>query len=396
MAISHEIKVTFRDGTEVDTFDEYAITLDMLQPGSAWTLALWLSDSQRRTAGKVVREKAKLGEQLYFAIDGAVQISGMIEVIDDNSDREGADVLILSGRDLSGIAIDWDADPTIHLRNSNLEDALIALFAPLNYSLFLCEAAAMRDVQALTHRRRGASARRARRTSSHIDRFKIQPGAKVWATADRICKQAGYLLWTGPYPEEGAGIGVIVDKPVDSGEPVFRFERVVQQDGTVRGNILRRSYRGSIRGIPTEVTAFTHTALTAGQDTRIRSVRFNDGLSHPLVVDDPLPQPLYLRADQANTADRARRESERAIARAMAGFRTYECTVQGHGQDLAAGRRLYTLNTLARVRDDTAGRDGLDEDFLITQLAMRGSRTMDQVTTARMSPKGAIVVTPDE
>jgi prophage tail gpP-like protein len=385
--MNHEISITLRGGTIIDTWKSYEVTLDMLSPGSAWTLELWWSDTHQST-WDVLQSRAKLGEQLYLSIDGAVQLSGTIEEREETADRKGT-TMVLSGLDLAGPAIEADADPRIQLRGTTLEDALVKLWEPLQTSIFIADAALMQEVQSLRNRRHGAGVRRVNRRTQ-FDAFKVRPGDKIWQLSDTICKHAGYMIWTGPNPEDGTGIGLIVDKPVDSGSPKFQFERRRVGDKFV-GNILEGKRGGSIRGVPTTVTAFTHSAASSSQDARMRTVVRNDGLTHPLVVSDLLPRPRFIRGDQARTVQKARKLAEREIAKSMAHFRWYECMVQGHAQDFFGDRDIFTINALAHVRDD---RFGVDEDYLMTRVGFRGSRT-GQSTTVRMVPKGAIKVIPD-
>jgi hypothetical protein len=46
--MNHEIAITLSNGTLIDTWKTYQVTLDMLSPGSPWTLELWWSDTADR------------------------------------------------------------------------------------------------------------------------------------------------------------------------------------------------------------------------------------------------------------------------------------------------------------------------------------------------------------
>jgi prophage tail gpP-like protein len=395
MALAHDVTLTLRDGTVVDTWSEYDVTIDMLSPGSAWTFSCWPSDLPRSTWQRV-RAAAKAGEQLYLAIDGAVQLSGRIEARRSGfSDAGGR--LVLTGRDLAGPAITWHAEPTLQVRGATLEQLLVRLFEPLGVSVFIADEAAARDAQALRHRRRGG--RRAAR-HARIPDFRIHPGDTIWGAAKTECLQLGYMIWTGPYPEDGTGIGVIVAAPLEAGEPTYAFEYV--EDPTTG---LVRAPQGSaalllsgeeiidIADVPTEVTAFTHSAANAGEDTRVRSVTFNDRLVHPRIATDLVPQPYVLHADDARTLARAGHAAEHVIARAMADAIVYEGVVQGHGQR-PPGREplIYAVNHLAHIRDTYNDVNG---DYLLTRVHFRGSPEGEQTTALRFVPKGLLRVVPE-
>jgi prophage tail gpP-like protein len=87
------------------------------------------------------------------------------------------------------------------------------------------------------------------------------------------------------------------------------------------------------------------------------------------------------------------------VAEAMADFRSYKCTVQGHGQDTDTGHLLYAINTMARVRDDVctdANGNPLDESMLITRVEFMRSRQTGTTTTVTLSPRDAISVVPQD
>ena len=83
----------------------------------------------------------------------------------------------------------------------------------------------------------------------------------------------------------------------------------------------------------------------------------------------------------------------------MAGFRQYECTVQGHGQVVDGAMRLYAVNTMARVRDDLCSSPTgapLDESMLITRVTFDGGRQSGTTTTLVLVPKDSISVIPQD
>ena len=99
------------DGLTVDVWDEYVVTLDMLQAGNPWTFAFWRSDpvtgqttGDRRTTWDLLRRTAKLGDDVILMIDDATQLNGRIETMNAGGGRGGIS-LVIGGRDLAGVAL---------------------------------------------------------------------------------------------------------------------------------------------------------------------------------------------------------------------------------------------------------------------------------------------------
>jgi prophage tail gpP-like protein len=77
---------------------------------------------------------------------------------------------------------------------------------------------------------------------------------------------------------------------------------------------------------------------------------------------------------------------------AMAQWRTYDCTVQGHGQSIKNEMRLYALNTMCKVYDSIPS---IDEEMLIQRIEFKGSRSAGQTTHLTLGTKGSIVLDPE-
>lgn len=391
----HAVEVKLDDGTVIDTWSRYEITIDMLQPGNAWTFELYGSDF-RRTSWLELLDKARHGRGVIVKVDGATQIRGLIERRHETSDEHGVS-MVIGGRDTSAILIDSDADPNIHLRGLTLGDAVEKL-VPLGVNVRLLDGAAVADVHALRKPTLRKLARHPRKPRTPVDLFKIQPGERIWQVIDALCRKSGFRVWVAPYPGEETGIGLVIDRPRDDAAPVGTLLREYADDSSLRyrGNVLRAKYGSTTAGVPTVFTSFAHTALgTAGQDAKARTVVENTKLEHRLVVPraDLPPRPRYLNAKQARTAAGARKLAERAIAQAMEDFVTYEAVVQGHAVSGAPDARLWAVNTTARVKDIV---HNLDETMLVTRVSFRGDRSGGTTTQIRCVPRGMIAVVPDE
>jgi prophage tail gpP-like protein len=440
--VAHAVELSFRsNGTALDTWDEYRVTLDMFMPGSPWTFTLWRS-SAREAAWRRLLNSARLGDQVIFKIDGATQLNGRIERRRTVVSREGAQ-LVITGRDLAGPAIDWDADPRTTLRNVTLSDVLTALFRPLGLDVVIgASADAAREVQSRSRPGSHGAYSNPHRRSKRVDLSHARPGERVWQVADSIVRRLGLMMWVAPSAD--GQLAVIVDVPQYEGEAAYQFKRRIGSDGqvTAASNILESEFDAQIRDIPTVVHAFGraprgdvatarhHAGVSAG-DRFFRNANPNDPhflaldsaalpnpgdanaavspsgsatistrlpyqnddlARYPLVLDPLPPQPRFLHTRRAMNPATGRQEATRFMAEAMRRFRTYTCTVQGHGQTVNGQARLYAINTMAHVYDRISE---IDEDMLITGVEFAGSRTHGQTTRLTLGTKGAVALSPE-
>lgn len=399
MAMQHTVSLTIGDaGTECDVWDQYTISLSMLRAGQPWTFSLWRS-RDRRSAWDVLSRTVKLFDRVTVSVDGHPQLTGRIEVIKRRAAGHGECVLILSGRDLAGPAQSWDADPTVAIKDTPLEDALTAIFDPLGLTVRVTAAAAARSVQSA--RSPGARSPATARRRSLVDRAHPRAGEKVWSLAESMVRRLGYMLWCAPRTD--GTVGLVVDVPDYEQEPAYTFTRRLDAFGMGSGNILDGDEELSVREVPTDVTVYTGTPRGAAVSSRSRAsvnnaALFDANVTRGLVSATTQAQPRHIRSERARTIAAATKEADRAIAEGMAGFYRYTARVQGHGQQSGSTSQLYAVNSVARVHDDlfpdAQGRP-LDAALYVTDVEMSGSRATGQSTTLTMVPLHSIRVTPE-
>jgi prophage tail gpP-like protein len=398
VATTHAVTLTIgANATEIDVWDQYTITLSMLRAGQPWTFSMWRSTTRQAT-WDVLNRTVKLFDRVTVSVDGHPQLTGRIEAFERHADGHGECVAVISGRDLAGPAQSWDADPTVQIKDTPLDEALQSIFDPLGLTVRVTSGAAARIVQ--TARSPGARPSTTRRRRL-VDRSHPRPGEKVWSLAQSMARRLGYLLWVAPRTD--GTVGIVVDVPDYEQQPSYLFERRLDGTGRGSGNILAGAEAFSVRDVPTDVTVYTGSTRGAAVSSRSRSVSQNAALysgtvTRGFALDTLQAQPRHMKSDRARTLQAAQKEGERVIADAMQDFYRYTATVQGHGQTVGGTPTLYAVNTIARVRDDlltdSQGRP-LDAALYVTDVEMAGSRKGGQTTRLTMVPTGSIVVTPE-
>lgn len=386
MARSHTVTLKIgAQGLVVSAWDEFTLTLDLLNPGNPWTVTLWRTG--RGVAWTQVRQAAQLLAPVTVEIDGAVQLRGVIERIRDGASHAGAPIT-LSGRDLLAGALVSDVDPRLQMRDATLEDVIERAIGPLQIPVTVGVLAdEVRRIQAGA--RPGARALGVRtRRRQHVDRFKPKPGQRVWQFLSELARRHGYLLYAGPWAE---GMGLVIDRPAYDAAPVATLARQPQRDGTWRGNLLEGTLDLNATEVPTEVTVYGHTRLTAPQDARHRATLQNDWMrTANRVAESFPPRPRYLRDPRARTPQIAEQRARHVIHRAMANFAVYEATVQGFSYGSPA--RIWTINTMVTLADELTGVRG---NWLATRLDLNRSRQGGHTTRLRLVPPGSIDLEPD-
>lgn len=396
MAISHAVSLLIGDSsTEVDAWDQYTLSLSMLRAGQPWTFSIWRS-ADRRTTWDVATRTVKLFERVTVTVDGHPQLTGRIETIERHARGHTECALVISGRDLAGPAQSWDADPTVSIRDTALEDALASIFDPLGLTVRVTAAAAARSMQSA--RPAPAPPPRRRRV---VDRSHPRPGEKVWDLATSMVRRLGYMLWVAPRTD--GTVGIVVDAPDYDQAPMYALARRLTQRGEGSGNILDGAEAISVRSVPTDVNVYTGSTRGAATSSRSRASVVNDALysdsvTRGFISSTTQAQPQHVRSSRARTLQAAQKEARREIADAMREFYRYTARVQGHGQTVDGVMRLYAVNTVARVRDDLftdpQGRP-LDASMLVTDVEFSGSRQGGQTTTLTMVPLRSIQVDPE-
>lgn len=438
MALSHDVTLALGStGTRLSAWEKYDLVLDMFEPGSPWTFTLWHSATPESAWRKMLSE-VRLGDTVTASIDGAPVLTGRIEERRVAVGESGA-TLTISGRDLAGPALTWDADPRLVLRNRTVENALAELFNRVGIEVVVGAGAnAAREVATRvrpgSHGAYSGTGRSARR--NRVDLSRARPNETVWQVAESICRKLGYMMWVAPSETAATKLALVVDVPDYDHEAVFTLERRLHGAEVTRESaILESELALQIRDVPTVVYAFGRaprgdlhpsrhavatqateffhapdpaflnfdssappsaaviTAPPAGSALTTRLPYANDELARWPAVMSPLPpQPKFLHTRRALNPATGRKAAERCMADAMRKFRTYTCTVQGHGQPVGGAMRLYAINTMAHVHDRVTE---LDEEMLITRVQYSGGREAATTTRLTLGTKGAVALEPE-
>lgn len=388
--MKHNVEIWLGSGDSerrVRVAGQYTFVLSFLEAGQAWTLTLWRSDRAGSNGWAALTDPdtgVKVGQRISVAIDGEVILTGRAETreLGDASDGHSGFSLVVSGRDLAGPAISFDADPTIALKGRPLDDALRALFRGVGLSVDISEHVDPEAaVLGLRTPRRGRS--RPTRRTHPVDDTHPKIGERIWSIAERIVRRLGFRLWVAP-GLDAARCALVVDVPKNGGAPLWHFVR--GDEGFLSGREVV-----SIREVPTAVTVFADaprgSAAAAGLRREVTNGTLLTDEITERVITELEPQPRYIESRTARSDDAARQEAGRAIAEANEGLRVYRTKRQGHGQ----GGRIFAPNTIAAL-DDAACR--CQGRWLVTKVTFEGARDGGQTSQLELVPEGTISTEP--
>lgn len=390
MSTKHTVEIWLGSGPtqrRVRVAGQYTFALSFLEAGQAWTITLWRSDRTTDNGWDALTDPdtgVKVGQRMSATVDGDVILSGYIEVheIGDAAEGHGGVNMVVSGRDLAGAAISFDADPTVALKGRPLDEALQDLFRGVGLTVQVSEHADPEaTVPGLRTPRRGRS--RPTRRAHPVDDAHPKIGERVWSIAERLVRRLGFRLWVAPGSDDRM-CALVVDTPRNGGTPLWQFAR--GDEGFLTGREVT-----SIRDVPTAATVFAQAprgeAVAAGLRREVTNgALLTDEILERVELDLPV-QPRYVESRTARTDDAARQEAGRVLAEANEKLRVYRTKRQGHGQ----GGRIFAPNTLATVDDPVCRVRGRR---LVTTVTFHGARDGGQTTELELVPEGTISTEP--
>lgn len=396
MATDHRVVLRIAaTGEELSVWNEFRLTIDVMQPGSAWTFALWRSLTTGST-WREIRSKVKLGTKIQILIDGALQLEGQCEQARVVRGRKSGAVYTISGRDLSASAIDSDADPHTNIKGMGTSDAIASVLTAFDLRLVVgAEAEAAREVSARIRPGARGTSKHPRHRRKPVDLYRIKPGEKAMAVCQQLALKAGLFLWTGPVED---GTGVILDVPGTSGEALFRFDRREVGDDRFESNFYDSDYEFTIRGIPTALCYWANGSRISDKG-RTRCTAYNATITE----DSPVVEPLsidfwhqkFITNKDAKNLKELKNFVEHTVASENVRHRVYTITCQGFSQDYNGKVRLFAVNSLCRFRDDDE-EPKIDEFMVLMRVSFSQNRDGGQDTSLTLIPRTLCEFFPDD
>lgn len=368
---SHRITITVGDKL-IDQWTEYDISSSMVEPADTFTMSrAWTKDAWKL---------CKLDSRVRIAIDGAVQLDGMI---DKRTRDAAAGTMTIEGRCKVGRLVQTSIPTVTGVDGLTLVDAVKKIAAPwfTNVSLSDARNRAVRRGKGGRAPAQGEPAIfnvKGKLDEDHAGR--VDPGEMCWNLIEQLASSVSLLVWSSADGRE-----LIIGKPNYKQDVQYQLRH-----SRLKGsNVLNITTAESVRNRYALIE--THGAGGGSDDD------FGEGVLSHLgdAVDGPnddgtgrdFIHPKRLVMSQRAVASSA--EAKRAAGREMIrrDFERRQFVVQAmlHGQRFRGDIiTLFAPNTLARLIDDDLE---IDLICLIYAVRFKGSKA-GETTELSLVPRG--------
>jgi prophage tail gpP-like protein len=356
-------------GLKVDRFIEYHYSEDFFTPSDEWTFAINGDQIPSEVDAALIP-----GTRCQLVINGHVQSTGTIGIVNRQNSRGEGTVIHITGYDILGPVVDAHVDPSVKFNEGMvLETVVASALAPFGLETFSRDNNA--NLNVITGQKKGAPGKRRALKSFTVHQLKPYEREGAFAFCGRIIQRFGLWMW----PDANGELVIIgkVDGMADDGTytmPESRYQLVRRRD-TKTNNIIEGGITRDSKGQPSVILARGIAGGGEFAKAGIRSALVNPAittdlsairkqyptiafktLTVPGIVPyvDKQPRPLYMRDDESHTQEQldayCRREMSLLLRKHLVGH--YK--IKGH----SIGGSPVAVDTIVDVDDDRANFHG--------------------------------------
>ncbi len=328
------------DGREHADWTSYSIDSDLMVPADAWSFTIG------PVQGDLPAALAE-GREVKVKVAGQVVMSGRIDAIAHEADRQGRS-LAINGRDGAAVLVDCSS-PIFVARQVGLAEVIAKVVRPLGIDKYFVDA--------------GKTGIR--------DKVNVEPGESAWDTLRHAAEANGLWPWFNP---DGT---LMVGRPDYSALPVATL--VMKTDGR-ENNLVSLSETRDVSQRFSEVAVLGQSHGTASESGRhnIKTTVRDSGVAwyRPRIVTD----------HEADTVAVAQARGRKLVSDARLDGYTLIATVNGHAVDPAAARPLlWGPGQRVHVVSEP---HGIDDTFFVMARRFTGGREQPQRTILTLKEDG--------
>jgi len=381
------------DDKEIAVFKEYCFSNHFLTPTDGFRMVLG-----DEVLGPEFFDILIPGKTVQLLIDGKLQATGYLDVVDYTGDRMSGNTVVLEGRDVLSVVVDSEIDPRKRFPEKTPLDKLLKdTLLPFGFTTFSIDNEKNSSIAA------GKFLKRPKKPSKSLPSYRLTQSKphhneRYFEFVSRITQREGLWIWAGV-----DGKTLIVGKPDFDQAPRYQIRR---KNGGATNNILSGGVRYDSVDQPSMIfatgnippTSYEHVVghvlivnpyWTSETPTLLDEVKETvEVKAKPVQLPNRfaslVARPKFVKDTESRTKDQLSRFAQRTLSlyvrRAVVG--TY--TFMGHELD----GQVVQVDTVVDVQDD---RSNWHAPMWILSRSLRKSRTGGTTTTIECLPLNSLV-----
>lgn len=333
------VLLTLEDGFACDLWTDCTITDSFLDP--CQTMSLSVAADETRFG---FMHRLRKGAQFLVEANGVPVIGGFLDKVGIRASRAGTQVTV-TGRDILSPVVDSNVDPRLPVKKGMSLLDLAKLLFEEHFALPVKVSAEDADVIGSRNKGLGkpVSVKPKKGRKKPTDQLKEiypKPNEGGFQYFVRFAHRVGYHAWAQP-----DGQGIVIGAPTYEQEPAGDLVLIRGEQGT-GNNILEAN-------IDTDNTRVPSHVFVRGKGSKPGDKSLPIG--YAINPDAPYFKPFYLTDDESATKDHADAVARFVLGKALREALCYRVKVRGW---TSSSGRLYSVDTILRVRDEACGIEG--------------------------------------
>jgi len=331
--------LVLEDGFSCDLWTDGTISDTFLDPCQTLTLSLGCDETRFGLMGRL-----RKGAQFKVEINGHPVIGGFLDSAAINASRDGTQVTV-TARDILSPVVDSNVDPRLPVKKGMSLLDLAKLLFQEHFLLPVTVSAEDADIIGARNKGLGkpvaANPKKGKKKpTDQLKEIYPRPNEGGFQYFTRFAHRVGYHAWAMP-----DGQGVVLGAPTYEQEPAG--DLVLLRGAFGSGNNIEKA---SIKNDNTRVPSHVYVR---GKGSKPGDK--SNPVGYAVNADAPYFKPFYLTDDESATKEHADAVARFVMGKALREAFCYEVTVRGN---TSSSGRLYSVDTVLRVRDEACGVEG--------------------------------------
>lgn len=393
MALGETI-IQLEDGTRIQWWKAYSIDSDFLTPADGWSFEFGTDVEWVKLRSSLVPDA-----KVQILVDGALQCSGSIDVVEASCDEGSGTIINVQGRDILKPVIKASIPPDMPYQKKTLsqlvEEVLNYVYqgaAPTVIYTNDANRTLLTGVSTTGERKwkvgagvgaaanpsadfykqewvvepasASADAARKAQTQKELNLIKPQQGESCFAFLERNLRRFGLWMWAT------ADGSIVVGGPNYEQSASYLVRR---RRGDPYPYVLHASWKFDRTEVPSSI--YVRGVTTVTEKTK-KQVTGSAHTPKPIMFC-----PKYLKHDHGSTPEFCRNFALQELAKARQHEEVYSCTVVGHSNPVSGA--VYAVDTVCRVEDEFLG---ISDDYYVKRRTFRKSLTEGTTTELELVP----------